>query len=103
MEHAMRKAIAAIKRRQPQVIVTEFNYQSDFRDRTSTLESMLATVQRSAPDAKVIVFYEREYEHQFDRVRQRFPVYAEFSFPIEEPALEACLRRLAAQLDAEDA
>ena len=47
-----RKAIAEIKRSPPDVIVAEFNYQSDFRDRTSSLESLLAAVERHQSSAK---------------------------------------------------
>ena len=43
---SMRKAIGFLKKRRPAVIVAEFNFQSDFRDRTSSLESLLAVVQR---------------------------------------------------------
>ena len=52
----LRKALGFLKKRQPDVIVAEFNFQSDFRDRTSSLESLLAAVQRF-PDMRVIVFY----------------------------------------------
>ena len=44
VETRMRKAISFLKRRTPDVIVAEFNFQSDFRDRTSSLESLLARV-----------------------------------------------------------
>jgi len=37
IETRMRKAMSTIKKRQPAVIVAEFNFQSDFRDRTSSL------------------------------------------------------------------
>ncbi|HSH30240.1 MAG TPA: hypothetical protein VK971_10065, partial [Thiohalobacter sp.] len=57
VEGSMRKALAAARKRQPRVIVAEFNFQSDFRDRTSSLESLLAVVQR-LPGTRVIVFYE---------------------------------------------
>ena len=59
--HNTRKAMAFLKKSQPDVIVAEFNFQSDFRDRTSTLESVLATVERlqqvNDKNIKVIVFY----------------------------------------------
>ena len=40
IERSMRKALSAAKKLKPAVIVAEFNYQSDFRDRTSSLESL---------------------------------------------------------------
>ena len=39
---SMRKALALLKRHRPEVVVAEFNYQSDFRDRTSNLETLMA-------------------------------------------------------------
>lgn len=89
----MRKAAKLLKQRQPDVIVTEFNFQSDFRDRTSSLETLMAVVQRM-PETRVIVFYEQEYLHQFERVAQRFAVHAALPFPIDETRLEAALQSL---------
>jgi DNA-binding NtrC family response regulator len=90
---SLRKALAAMKKTHPKVIVAEFNYQSDFRDRTSNLESLLAAVQRR-PKTKVIVFYESQYLHQFERVRSRFSIYAALSYPIDADALRAHLKAI---------
>ena len=87
----MRKALGFLKEHQPDVIVAEFNFQSDFRDRTSSLESLLAVVQR-LPDTRVIVFYEREFALQFDSLRARLPVYKALTFPVEASMLPACLQ-----------
>jgi hypothetical protein len=91
IETRMRKAIAFLKQRSPNVIVAEFNFQSDFRDRTSSLESLLAVVQR-LPHTRVIVFYEKEYAPQFDALRARLPVHHAISFPVDEQALRAVLQ-----------
>lgn len=88
---SVRKAITALKSLKPDVIVAEFNFQSDFRDRTSSLESLLAVIQRS-PSTRVIVFYDKEYEHQLARVTSRFPIHATLAYPIQPGALEACLK-----------
>ena len=87
----MRKALGFLKKRQPDVIVAEFNYQSDFRDRTSSLESLLAAVQRF-PDMRVIVFYEQEFTTQFDKLRARLPVYKALTFPVDASMLRDCLQ-----------
>ena len=86
----MRKALGILKKYQPDVIVAEFNFQSDFRDRTSSLESLLAVVQR-LPATRVVVFYEKEFTPQFDMLRERLPVHRALLFPVEESALRACL------------
>ena len=91
IETRMRKAIGFLKRRTPDVIVAEFNFQSDFRDRTSSLESLLAVVQR-LPDVRVIVFYEQEFTPQFEKLCARLPVHHALTFPVDESALRACLQ-----------
>lgn len=93
VEKTMRKAIGFLKKHQPAVIVAEFNFQSDYRDRTSSLESLLAVVQR-LPGTHVIVFYDKEYLPQFDKLRSRLPVHSAMAFPIERAELEICLRSL---------
>jgi hypothetical protein len=89
--HQMRKAMAVLKKRQPAAIVAEFNFQSDFRDRTSSLESMLATVQRLQFEPIIVVFYEKEYAPQFQRLHGGNPHIKAIPFPIDEAALEAAL------------
>ena len=91
VETRMRKALGFLKKHQPDVIVAEFNFQSDFRDRTSSLESLLAVVQRM-PATRVIVFYEKEFTSQFEKLRSRLPVCDALTFPIEESALRTTLQ-----------
>jgi hypothetical protein len=90
VKNSMRKAIVYLKKERPEVIVAEFNFQSDFRDRTSSLESLMAVAQR-LPGTRVIVFYEREFRAQFERLRARFPIYESLPFPIQENRLKECL------------
>jgi DNA-binding NtrC family response regulator len=92
VETRMRKALGFLKKHQPDVIVAEFNFQSDFRDRTSSLESLLAVVQR-LPGTRVIVFYEKEFTSQFEKLRARLPVCDALTFPIEESELRATLQQ----------
>lgn len=90
---SIRNAARQLKKITPRVIVAEFNYQSDFRDRTSSLETLMAVLQRK-PDTHVIVFYEQEFAHQLEKLTNRFPVHAELSFPIDETALEEALQTI---------
>ena len=75
------------------MIVAEFNFQSDFRDRTSSLESILATVQRH-PETHVIVFYDKEQEHQLARLQAVFPDILPLVFPVDESALREALQQV---------
>lgn len=86
----VRKAIQALKSETPQVIVAEFNFQSDFRDRTSSLESLLAVVERM-PECRVVVFYEQEFLHQLQRLCQQYTFHAMLPFPIDTKQLATAL------------
>lgn len=86
----MRKATKLLKKIKPAVVVAEFNFQSDFRDRTSSLETLMATVQR-IPNCKVIVFYETEQRIQLERLLAVFNVFATIAFPINEADLSQAL------------
>ncbi len=90
IERSMRKALPAVRKLRPAVIVAEFNFQSDFRDRTSSLESLQAVIQ-TLPDTKVIVFYDAEQVHQFEKLRARFPVHAALTYPVQPQQLQAAL------------
>lgn len=88
---AGRKAMSSARELRPAAVVAEFNYQREFRDRTSALESLLATLQKQqAP--RVIVFYDRSVEAELQSLRARFPGFTALSYPVEAAALEAALR-----------
>jgi hypothetical protein len=93
VETRMRKAIAGIRKQCPDVIVAEFNFQSDFRDRSSSLESLLAVVQR-LPGTRVLVFYDAEYQPQLYKLRERLPVHHALCFPVDEDELREILSKL---------
>ncbi len=83
---SIRKAVKLIRQHKPQVMVAEFNFQSDFRDRTSSLETLLSSTQ-GVTDTRVIVFYEKEFEPQYQRFLQNFEVSASLVFPVMKDEL----------------
>ena len=87
---SVRKSVKLIRKHRPDVIVAEFNFQSDFRDRTSSLETVFSSLQGVA-EANVIVFYEKEYRHQFERLLSQFKVFEALEFPIDEGRLDKAL------------
>lgn len=91
VEHSVRNAIRTTKKIKPAVVVAEFNFQSDFRDRTSSLESLLATVQ-SLDGCQVIVFYEQEYRQQLEKLMAQYELSATLPFPIDETELGSLLK-----------
>lgn len=90
VEYSMRKALSIIKRRPPNLVVAEFNFQTAFRDRISNLESLMAAVQRRS-STQVIAFYEKDLEHQFERLKERFEFWGALRFPIDETELRQLL------------
>jgi len=90
---SMRKVLNFLKKNQPTLIVAEFNFQPDFRDRTSNLESLLAVKQRM-PETKMIVFYEPDYVQQLEKLRTRFPLFEVLSYPIETHQLEQAIKNI---------
>jgi DNA-binding NtrC family response regulator len=92
--NSQRKAQTYLKRKIPNVIVAEFNFQSDFRDRTSNLETLMARLQRH-PEVRVVVFYQPEHAVKLEKLRQRFPIAATLTFPVSVEAMEEALRRVA--------
>jgi len=92
-ESKMRKVLKLLKKQTPAVVVAEFNYQSDFRDRTSSLESLLSVIQRH-PEVKVIIFYDKEHEAQLAKLQAQYEMAQTLSFPIDATLLEQALKDL---------
>lgn len=89
-EFSVRKAISLLRKETPAVIIADFYFQPDFRDRVSNLESLLATAQ-SHKNVKVLVLYESAHEHALERVRARFRIDAALTLPVNEVELEQVL------------
>ncbi len=90
---SMRKAMSTIKKTPPEVIVAEFNFQSDFRDRTSSLESLMATLQGIEGNPKLLVLFEKEFASHFKRVQDRFTIHHSLPFPVTAEQINACIMR----------
>ena len=88
--NSQRKARNYLKKQQPDVVVSEYNFQSDFRDRTSNLETLLAVLQKY-PKVKLIVFRMPEHQDKFSQVEARFNIFASLTFPIDQQELERIL------------
>jgi len=90
----MRKAVKDVKKNPPQVIVAEFNFQPDFRERVSNLESLFATLQSLSKLPHILVFYEKPHQVQLDKLQQRYPFFQALAFPIDVEQLKTCLEKL---------
>lgn len=90
-EWSERKAISLVRRTPPDVIVADFYHQTDFRDRLSNLESLLAAVQ-GAPSTRILVFYEAAHEAVLDKVSERLHIDIALKLPVQENELRALLQ-----------
>ncbi|MCL5060615.1 MAG: hypothetical protein M1449_09025 [Candidatus Thermoplasmatota archaeon] len=90
-EWSERRAISLVRKSPPAVIVADFYHQTDFRDRLSNLESLLATAQ-SAPGTRILVFYEAAHQAALDKVRARLRIDAALTLPVQEEQLRAILQ-----------
>jgi len=91
--HSVRKAQSWLKRNQPAVVVAEFHFDPDLRDRMSNLESLFATLQRYAPAARMIVFIDASHRDRLQQVETRYPVFGALDYPIDENALAGLLEQ----------
>ncbi len=85
-----RKAISYLKKNSVFMLVAEFNFQTDFRDRTSSLESIMASVQHQQA-IKVIIFLDKNNIERFEKVSSRFSIHNTLTFPFDEEQLKKAL------------
>jgi len=90
VEGRVRKAVALVRKMKPDVIVADFYFQSDFRDRLSNLESLLATAQ-PFKDTRILVLYDPQDTHALIRVRERMRIDAVLPTPVSDEAIKAVL------------
>ena len=90
-EWSERKAISLLRKSPPAVIVADFYHQTDFRDRLSNLESLLAAAQ-SLPATRILVFYEAAHQAVLDKVGARLRIDAALPLPVDEDRLRATLQ-----------
>ena len=90
---SMRKALSRLKTEKPDIVCTELNYDPGFRDRVSNLEPLLAKLQSTSPETRVIVFLEREHESNLNRLKERFKIFDALYYPINMEELLASLQK----------
>ncbi len=90
---SLRKALGLLKTTRPDVVVAEFVYGPMYSTRISTLESLIAGMQRDVPEARLIVFFDKEHARHLERLRDHYEPFDSLSFPIDEKRLAAALDR----------
>lgn len=86
-EDSQRKATKLAKKNTYQVLVAEFSHNPEFRDRVSNIESLLATLEGSSPQAKIVILYDEINQPQLDQLKARYRMDATLKFPINKDLL----------------
>jgi hypothetical protein len=87
---AQRKAIAQLRRRPPAIIAADFffGYGNNYAGaNVSNLDVLLRSVQRFAPDARVIVFADRRELPHTDKLVALFDIHAIVPLPTDRDSL----------------
>jgi len=90
-EDSQRKAVKLAKKNRYQVLVAEFSYNPEFRDRVSNIESLLATLESHSPEIEIIILYDKINQSQLDQLKQRYRMDATLAFPVDELTIKACI------------
>jgi hypothetical protein len=92
--NSIRKAMAQLKKQQPDYIIAEFSYgySNNYAGvNVSNLDVLLATLRKYAPEARTIVMVHRsEYPH-ISKLEALFPLYAVLQYPVRESQIEELL------------
>ena len=91
---AQRKAMQALKRIKPDFVVAEFFYgfgNNYAGANLSNLDTFLASLQRYAPQARVIVLVDKAQRPYVDRLAGRFPLHGVLVQPVGPADLEPLL------------
>lgn len=87
-EDSQRKAVKLAKKNIYQVLVAEFSYNPEFRDRVSNIESLLATLESHSPKVKIIILYDEINQPQLDQLKQRYRMDTTLTFPVDEKTIK---------------
>ncbi len=91
---SQRKAIAALKKTPPDAIVAEFfyGYGNNYAGvNLSNLDTLLASLQRYAPQARVIVLVSKAELEYLEKLKKRFTLHAVLVHPVTDDAMLSAL------------
>jgi len=94
--NSSRKAISHLKTTPPDVIVAEFfyGYGNNYAGvNISNLDVMLFSLQRYAPDARVIVLVDKEEAQHVKKLNKIFPLHAVLIQPVSAQAIQEVLEK----------
>jgi hypothetical protein len=92
---SMRKAISELKKQTPDVVVAEFfyGYGNNYAGvNISNLDVLLFSLQKAAPEARVIVLVEKSERQYVDKLNDILPLHAVLQQPVSAVDMEAVLK-----------
>ena len=89
----MRKAMAALKKHAPELLIAEFNYAPTYGARISTVEALLAAVQTSKTKPRVLLFAEKPHLQHLPLLERQYGVLEALPYPIDQQALSEWIER----------
>lgn len=95
MVNSMRKAISKLKTTRPDYVVAEFfyGYGNNYAGvNVSNLDVFLHSMQKYAPDTKVIVMVDKAEREYVDKLNDLFPLHAILQHPVQPAELESLLK-----------
>ena len=96
--NSMRKAIALLKKFSPDILVAEFQYTSQFRDRDSNLDTILTQIVSHAPHTQVVALVEEGQKMHFERLQSRFDNISQaLYFPFDDADIKHSIHQLLEQ------
>ncbi|MBF0255254.1 MAG: hypothetical protein HQL47_02100 [Gammaproteobacteria bacterium] len=87
----MRKGLAVLKRETPDLIIAEFNYAPTYGSRISTVEALLAGLQRCSQPHRVLLFCEKPHLPHLALLEPQYGHLPRLTYPIDRAALRAWL------------
>lgn len=93
--NSMRKALTQLKKQKPDFIVAEFfyGYGNNYAGvNISNLDVMLYSLQKYAPEAKVIVMVEKSERKYVDKLAELFPLHAVIQYPVSAKIISEYLK-----------
>ncbi len=91
---SMRKALQELKQTTPDIVVADFiyGYGNNYAGvNISNLDVFLYSLQRHAPDTRIIVLVEKSERHYVDKLAEILPLHAVLIYPISEAAMQSVL------------
>jgi len=91
---SMRKAISKLKKQQPDYVVAEFfyGYGNNYAGvNISNLDVFLYSLQRYAPQARVIVMVDKSEQQYVDKLQELFSLHAVLQHPVSGALIEKVL------------